>query len=123
MMTQFEHAYVLNVMSDDHPGIVDAVSNAVEMLGGNIDSCSQTVLGGYFTLIMIVSLPEPVEPHELADRIRGSESVDSGYQVTARAAMLADDFLPAHTRISDVPSASAVSRTVSKGAGSSCPTR
>ena len=95
MMTRFEHAYVLNVMSDDHPGIVAAVSNAVERLGGNIDSCSQTVLGGYFTLIMIVSLPEPVEPAELAERIRGSESVDSGYQVTARAAVPGEDFLPA----------------------------
>ena len=69
-MPRFPHVYVLNVMSDDHPGIVAAVSNAVESLGGNIDSCSQTVLGGYFTLIMIVSLPEPVDPDCLAERVR-----------------------------------------------------
>jgi glycine cleavage system transcriptional repressor len=71
-------------MSDDHPGIVAAVSDAVEGLGGNIDSCSQTVLGGYFTLIMIVSLPEAIEADELAARIRGAESLGGEYQVVAR---------------------------------------
>ena len=65
MMTRFPHGFVLTVMSDDHPGIVAAVSDAVESLGGNIDSCSQTVLGGYFTLIMIVSVPEPIDPERL----------------------------------------------------------
>jgi len=86
-MPRFEHAYVLDVMSDDHPGIVAAVSNAVESLGGNIDSCSQTVLGGYFTLIMIVSLPEPLDPEQLADRVRKSESLGGEYQVMARPAL------------------------------------
>jgi glycine cleavage system transcriptional repressor len=94
MMTRFEHAYVLDVMSDDHPGIVAAVSNAVESLGGNIDSCSQTVLGGYFTLIMIVSLPEAIEADELAQRVRGAESLGSAYQVMARVAQPAQSFLP-----------------------------
>ena len=85
-MTRFEHMFVLNVMSDDHPGIVAAVGNSVESLGGNIDSCSQTVLGGFFTLIMIVSLPEPFEPEELADRIRQADAPGSEYQVMARRA-------------------------------------
>lgn len=87
-MTRFEHVYVLNVMSDDHPGIVAAVSNAVEDLDGNIDSCSQTVLGGYFTLIMIVSLPESIEAEALADRIRGAESLGGEYQVVARKGLV-----------------------------------
>ena len=89
-MARFEHVYVLDVMSDDHPGIVAAVTNAVESLGGNIDSCSQTVLGGYFTLIMIVSLPDPIEPEQLADKVRGDASLGSGYQVMARPALSAD---------------------------------
>lgn len=87
-MPRFDHVYVLNVMSDDHPGIVAAVSNAVEDLGGNIDSCSQTVLGGYFTLIMIVSLPEAIEADALATRIRGTESLGGEYQVVARKAII-----------------------------------
>ena len=68
-MNRFEHGYVLNVMSDDHPGIVAAVSKAVESLGGNIDACSQTVLGGYFTLIMICSVPEAIDSEALAQRV------------------------------------------------------
>lgn len=84
MRTQFEHAYVLNVMSDDHPGIVSAVSHAVALLGGNIDTASQTVVGGYFTLIMVVSLPERLEPDDLARRVSGVEGRSGGLQVVAR---------------------------------------
>jgi len=87
MVTRYPHVYVLNVMSDDHPGIVAAVSNTVESRGGNIDSCSQTVLGGYFTLIMIVSMPEAVDPAQLAERVRGAESSGSPYQVLVRPAL------------------------------------
>lgn len=86
MIACFEHIYVLNVMSDDHPGIVAAVSNAVESLGGNIDACSQTVLGGFFTLIMIVSLPESIEPERLTERVREAESSPARFQVMARRA-------------------------------------
>jgi glycine cleavage system transcriptional repressor len=91
-MPQFEHAFVLNVMSDDHPGIVAAVTGAVESLGGNIDSCSQTVLGGYFTLIMIVSLPESIDAEQLAERVRRAESSGSDFQVLARPALLDASF-------------------------------
>ncbi len=85
-MMRFPHGFVLTVMSDDHPGIVAAVSNAVESLGGNIDSCSQTVLGGYFTLIMIVSVPDPIDPERLAQQVRGAESRGEAYQVLVRPA-------------------------------------
>jgi len=93
MHTQFQHAYVLNVMSDDHPGIISAVSTAVRDLGGNIDAASQTVLGGYFTLIMVVSLPKRIEPDALVARVRGSQA--SGLQVQAREFSAADLARPA----------------------------
>jgi glycine cleavage system transcriptional repressor len=94
MMTRFEHAYVLDVMSDDHPGIVAAVTTAVESLGGNIDSCSQTVLGGFFTLIMIISLPEPIDAELLVERVRESETSGSGLQVMARPRRTAERNVP-----------------------------
>ncbi len=89
-MTRFPHGFVLTVMSDDHPGIVAAVSDAIESLGGNIDSCSQTVLGGYFTLIMIVSVPEPIDAEQLAERVRGPMFGGVGYQVLVRPARAAE---------------------------------
>jgi glycine cleavage system transcriptional repressor len=84
-MAKFEHVYVLSVMSDDHPGIVAAVTGAVESLDGNIDACSQTVLGGYFTLIMIVSTPHATTAKSLVERIEGADSIGGGkFQVAAR---------------------------------------
>ena len=80
------HGYVLSVMSADHPGIVAAVSEAVEQLGGNILACSQTVLSGYFTLIMVLELPQPVEPTELAAQVRASKGLGEDYQITVRSA-------------------------------------
>lgn len=86
MKARFDNVYVLDVMSDDHPGIVAAVTTAVESLGGNIDACSQTVLGGYFTLIMIVSTPNPVDPAVLAEQVREAGTSNSPFQVLARPA-------------------------------------
>jgi glycine cleavage system transcriptional repressor len=76
--------YVLTVMADDHPGIVGAVSQAVEGLEGNVTACSQTVLRGYFTLIMIVELPDDVAADTLADRIRTAEARNRPYEVVVR---------------------------------------
>ncbi len=81
MNTLFENAYVLNVMSDDHPGIVAAVGKAVTDLGGNMDDVSQTVLEGYFTLIMIVSFAKSIDHKKLAAEISG---VNPGLQVLIR---------------------------------------
>ncbi len=85
MMTRYEHVYVVDVMSSDRPGIVAAVSKAIESMEGNIDSCSQTVLGGYFTLIMIVSLPRPIAPEELGEQVRKAGGTQE-YQVLVRKA-------------------------------------
>lgn len=93
-MPRFEHVYVVNVMSDDRPGIVAAVTSAVESLQGNIDSCSQTVLGGYFTLIMIVSLPQPIEPDRLAQQVRGATAAHAEYQVLVRGVVAEPSFAP-----------------------------
>jgi len=82
MKTQFPHAYVLNVLTDDHPGIVAAITRAVNLRGGNIDACSQTVVEGYFTLIMIISFAKPVKPDTLADEIRSDTK--TGFQIVTR---------------------------------------
>ncbi|MFP4353844.1 MAG: glycine cleavage system protein R [Phycisphaerae bacterium] len=84
MPNRYQHVYVLNVISDDHPGIVASVGTAIKDLGGNIDACSQTVLRGYFTLIMIVSVPENVDPRDLQQRVASQTAGGSELQVTVR---------------------------------------
>ncbi|MBT3377806.1 MAG: hypothetical protein HN742_40405 [Lentisphaerae bacterium] len=81
---QSSHAYVLNVMSDDHPGIVSAVTNAICSLGGNITACSQTVVGGYFTLIIVATFPEAVETEALKASVEGPDQDVTGFQVSVR---------------------------------------
>jgi len=87
MKPRFEAAYVLNVMAEDRPGIVAAVSGAVLDAGGNVDACSQTVLGGYFTLIMVVSFPAPLSEEAFVARLSGREGRPTGFQVQMRPFM------------------------------------
>ena len=84
MNTRFEHAYVLNVMADDRPGIIAAVSGVITGLHGNIDACSQTVLGGYFTQILVVSFPQTVAPDELTGRVQRAAPPGGALEVAAR---------------------------------------
>ena len=82
-MTMFENTYVVNVMADDRPGIVASVTGAFAELNGNVEACSQTVVEGYFTLITVVSFPEPIQPAELAQRVK-SAGGDTFLDVHAR---------------------------------------
>ncbi len=84
MKPRHENAYVLNVMADDRPGIVAAVSRAVVEAGGNIDAASQTVLSGYFTLIMIVSFPAPLAEQAFLATLTRPSGRGSGLQVQLR---------------------------------------
>ncbi|MDO8585440.1 MAG: ACT domain-containing protein [Armatimonadota bacterium] len=52
--------YIVTVMSRDRVGIVADVSRALAGLGGNITDLSQTLLRGYFTLIISVETPDDV---------------------------------------------------------------
>ncbi len=85
MDTRYENTYVLDILSDDHPGIVAAVGNAIALLDGNIDACSQTVVRGYFTLIMVVSFPEAIGPERLVEEVHSAHPGGSELQVIARA--------------------------------------
>jgi glycine cleavage system transcriptional repressor len=78
---RFEHAYVLNVIAEDRPGIVATVTKAISRLEGNIDACSQTVLHGYFTLIMVVSFPRQLDTEELLREVAGPPDKHRDYRV------------------------------------------
>jgi glycine cleavage system transcriptional repressor len=50
--------YIVTVMARDRVGIIRDASRALSDLGGNITHISQTVMRGYFTLIMSAEMPD-----------------------------------------------------------------
>ncbi len=64
--------YVVSIMSRDRVGIVAGVSAAIRDLGGNIDAMSQTVMRGYFTIIITASFPEGTDMEKARARIEAS---------------------------------------------------
>lgn len=64
--------FIVSVMAKDRPGIVAAVSGAVAALGGNITHLSQTVLRGYFTIILSLEAEDSLDAETLRERIAAS---------------------------------------------------
>jgi glycine cleavage system transcriptional repressor len=75
--------YVLNVVAEDRPGIVSAVSGTIAELAGNIEAVSQTVLMGHFTLIMIVEMSEAVSSEHLRRTVEAAGG-DHAFAVLVR---------------------------------------
>ncbi len=59
--------YVITVMSRDRVGIVRDVTNALVSLNANIESMSQTVVMGYFTLILVITLPQKYSEEKIRE--------------------------------------------------------
>jgi glycine cleavage system transcriptional repressor len=63
------HTYIVTVTAADRVGIVFSVAGAIRDQDGNILELSQTVMRGYFTIILSVEFAEPRDPRQLADTI------------------------------------------------------
>ncbi len=71
--------YVVTVTAADQVGIVHAVTGAISDQGGNILELSQTVLRGYFTIILAVEFAEAHETEALA---RAVEARGARFELT-----------------------------------------
>ena len=63
------HTYIVTVTAADRVGIVHSVTGTLRDQGGNILELSQTVMRGYFTIILAVEFDEPRRPKHLAEAI------------------------------------------------------
>ncbi|MCK5801322.1 MAG: hypothetical protein KAI66_00750 [Lentisphaeria bacterium] len=77
--------YVISVMARDRVGIVADVSTAIKTLDGNLADMSQTILHGYFTMILVASFPEEVGVEEIRARLKATEG-DSTFEVGIQVA-------------------------------------
>ncbi len=71
-MTTATQKLVAAILVADRPGIMRDVTTAVTDLGGNIDGVSQTVVEGYFSIVLTASFPAPLTPPALHDAIAHS---------------------------------------------------
>ncbi len=62
--------YMVTVNAADQVGIIHAVTGALKDLGGNVLELSQTVMRGYFTIILETEFAAPLEPATLVQAIR-----------------------------------------------------
>jgi glycine cleavage system transcriptional repressor len=64
------HTYIVTVTAADRVGIVFSVAGTLRDHGGNILELSQTVMRGYFTIILAVEFDGPRDPKSLGETIR-----------------------------------------------------
>lgn len=79
--------YVLNIMSRDRVGIIAGMTEAILGLGGNIGALSQTVMEGYFTVIVTVHFDADTDRDALTAAVR-SKGTPGELEVTAKERVL-----------------------------------
>ncbi|MEA3468450.1 MAG: ACT domain-containing protein [Thermodesulfobacteriota bacterium] len=71
---------VISVMSKDRPGIIADITTVIFGLGGDLADLNQSVLGGYFTMILIAEFDNTVTPEDL---LAGFSHIDSETKIEA----------------------------------------
>jgi len=64
-----QQQYVVSIMSRDRVGIVHEVSQSISELNGNIAEIRQSVLCGYFTMILLASFPSTVSQRDIERKL------------------------------------------------------
>ncbi len=62
--------YILTVLASNRTGILAALANALDELGGNTLDVSQAVIRQFFTMIVAAEFPENRDPDVIVDHIR-----------------------------------------------------
>ncbi|MEA2067658.1 MAG: ACT domain-containing protein [Verrucomicrobiota bacterium] len=73
---------VISVMDRDRPGIVAEMTEGISSLGGNLADLRESVLCGYFTMILVASFP----PEVSADRVEQSLTEGTSARVSVELA-------------------------------------
>ena len=61
--------HVISVLIADRAGILRDITGAVTAMGANIDGVRQTVVAGYFTVMLTASFAAPSPPEEVRKRM------------------------------------------------------
>jgi glycine cleavage system transcriptional repressor len=79
---------VISVMAKDRPGIVAEVTAGISELGGNLADLRESVLCGYFTMILIAGFPPGISVEEVESAL--AEATASQVSVTLHEGSLTE---------------------------------
>lgn len=84
--------FVISIMSRDRIGIVYEVSRAISELRGNIADIRQSVLCGYFTMILLVTFPGNISQRDIERKLaevdaNSETAIDAAVEKVDRAAI------------------------------------
>jgi glycine cleavage system transcriptional repressor len=95
--------FAVSVVGKDRPGIAAAVSEVLLLHRGNIEDSQMTILRGHFTIMLIVSTPENVDPANLEeDLVAVRERLDLEAVVVNEVTEIEPSADPAATHIVSV---------------------
>jgi glycine cleavage system transcriptional repressor len=79
--------FVISIMSRDHVGIIYQVSKALSDLEGNIAEVRQSVLCGYFTMILLATFPSQVTQRDIERKLAEADArSETPLEATVRTA-------------------------------------
>jgi glycine cleavage system transcriptional repressor len=86
-MTEPRELFVISIISRDRIGIIYDVTNAISELEGNIADVRQSVLCGYFTMILLASFPSKVTQRSIERKLAEADSYsESAIEAVVRKA-------------------------------------
>jgi ACT domain-containing protein len=75
---------IVTVLGQDRVGIIAAVANILADARANIVDISQTLMGGMFTMIMMVDTTSATEPFDELKRRLGAKGDELGLKIDAQ---------------------------------------
>ena len=73
---------VLSVLGEDRVGIVAKVSHVLAEAHANIEDIRQTIIGGIFSMTMLVTVDEDATPFDVLQKQLNEVGDDIGTQIT-----------------------------------------
>ena len=78
---------VISVMSKDRPGIIADITTVIFELDGDLADLNQSVLGGYFSMILIAKFDDKITPEDL---LAGFSHIQSETKIEANIKEMED---------------------------------
>jgi ACT domain-containing protein len=73
---------ILSVLGEDRVGIVAAISNVLAEAHVNIEDIRQTIIGGIFSMTMLVAVDEGQTPFDTLQTTLAKTAEELGLQIT-----------------------------------------